>query len=151
MTMHQISELAVDDVSGFRLMLDMFGREFDEVDTYSGKQPSNAYIEDLLGSETFFALVARKGDAVIGALAAYELKKFEQERGEMYIYDLAVDAASRRQGIATALIHALGAIAKERGSWVMFVQADPQDQAAVALYEKLGVREDVYHFDIIPK
>lgn len=31
---------------------------------------------------------------------------------------------------------------------VIFVQADVGDAPAVALYSKLGVREDVLHFDI---
>jgi aminoglycoside 3-N-acetyltransferase I len=33
---------------------------------------------------------------------------------------------------------------------VIFVQADqePEDQPAIELYTKLGVREDVLHFDI---
>jgi aminoglycoside 3-N-acetyltransferase I len=31
---------------------------------------------------------------------------------------------------------------------VVCVQADPGDAAAVALYAKLGVREEVLHFDI---
>jgi len=42
---------------------------------------------------------------------AYELHKFEQQRSEIYIYDLAVLAAHRRQGIATAMIQALKKIA----------------------------------------
>jgi hypothetical protein len=32
----------------------------------------------------------------------------------------------------------------------MFVQADRGDDPAIALYSKLGVREDVLHFDIPP-
>ncbi len=83
-----------------------------------------------------------------GGLAAYELKKFEQPRSELYIYDLAVAAAHRRQGIATALIHALQKIAAARGAYVIFVQADAGDEPAVALYSKLGSREEVLHFDI---
>jgi aminoglycoside 3-N-acetyltransferase I len=35
-----------------------------------------------------------------------------------------------------------------RGSYVIFVQADLGDAAAIALYTKLGRREDVLHFDI---
>ena len=81
-------------------------------------------------------------------LAAYELKKFEQERSEIYIYDLAVAAGHRRRGVATALIRELQRIGTERGAYVIFVQADPPDAPAVALYSKLGVREDVLHFDI---
>ena len=37
---------------------------------------------------------------------------------------------------------------KTKGAYVVFVQADYEDEPAVALYTKLGVREDVLHFDI---
>jgi aminoglycoside 3-N-acetyltransferase I len=53
---------------------------------------------------------------VTGALCAYELRKFEQERSEIYIYDLAVAMTHRRQGIATALISSLQDIAAARGA-----------------------------------
>ena len=56
----------------------------------------------------------------------------------------------RRKGVATGLIRALGHIAEERGAYVMFVQADRGDDPAIRLYESLGTREDVYHFDIAP-
>ena len=56
--------------------------------------------------------------------------------------------AHRRKGIATALISELGKIAAERGAYVIFVQADLGDEPAIALYTKLGTREDVLHFDI---
>ena len=46
------------------------------------------------------------------------------------------------------LIDHLRPIARERGAWVIYVQADPPDAPATALYGKLGVREDVCHFDI---
>lgn len=69
---------------------------------------------------------------------------------EVYIYDFAVAEPHRRQGIATALISALKTVAAQRGAYVIFVQADLGDHAAIALYSKLGVREDVLHFDITP-
>ena len=87
---------------------------------------------------------------MVGGLAAYELEKFEQARSEVYIYDLAVREDHRRRHVATGLIRALGGIAKERGAYVMFVQADLGDDPAIRLYESLGTREDVYHFDIPP-
>jgi len=37
-----------------------------------------------------------KGGVVVGALAAYELKRFEQEHSEIYIYDLAVGSEQQR-------------------------------------------------------
>lgn len=151
MTDASVRRLTAEDLAMFRSMLDLFGRVFDEISTYSGNQPSDAYAESLLNSDTFYALVAEQGGNVVGAIAGYELKKFEQERSEFYIYDLAVDEAHRRKGVATALIDALGKIARERGAWTMYVQADPIDAPAVALYDKLGVREEVFHFDIAPK
>ncbi|MGH7615151.1 MAG: GNAT family N-acetyltransferase, partial [Gemmatimonadales bacterium] len=84
-----------------------FGEAFDAVETYTGNQPSADYLQRLLGSDYFIALAALKNGEVVGGIAAYELKKFEQERSEIYIYDLAVSAAHRREGIATALIQEL--------------------------------------------
>jgi len=85
---------------------------------------------------------------VIGGLVAYTLRKFERQRSEVYLYDLAVSAAHRRRGIATALIRTLQRLAAERGAWVVFVQADHGDDPAIALYTRLGTREEVLHFDL---
>lgn len=129
-------------------MLAMFGEAFADVATYSRARPAEAYLDALLGGKHFIALVATIDDVVVGGIAAYELQKFEQMRSEIYIYDLAVAQAQRRQGIATALIQDLREIAAARGAYVIYVQADLGDDAAIALYTKLGTREDVLHFDI---
>ena len=139
------------DVALIEAVLTTFGEAFNEVDTYSGARPSRAYLARLLGNDSFIALAALKGSEVVGGIAAYELKKFEQERSEIYIYDLAVAAAHRREGIATALIQELKKMAAARGVYVIFVQADLDDAPVIALYTKLGTREDVLHFDIAIK
>ena len=143
-----IARIGPGDLALMNSLLTLFGEAFGEADTFGTRRPSAAYLERLLGSDTFIALAAVADGAVIGGLAAYELRKFEQERSEIYIYDLAVAEAHRRQGVATALIEALRPIAAERGAWVIFVQADHGDDPAIALYTKLGTREDVLHFDI---
>jgi|SRR5262245_3397344 len=140
--------LGPDDITTMDGLLTMFGDAFDDSQTYGRARPSPAYLRRLLGSDYFIALAALRNDEVVGGLAAYELRKFEQERSEIYIYDLAVAAPHRRQGIATALILELKGIAAARGAYVIFVQADLGDEPAIALYTKLGVREDVLHFDI---
>lgn len=126
----------------------VFGHAFDDVARYTGSPPSTAYLQGLLAGDSFIAVAALLGDEVVGALAAYELKKFEQQRSEIYIYDLSVADAHRRQGIATALIEELTREGQRRNAYVVYVQADYGDDAAVALYTKLGTREDVMHFDI---
>jgi aminoglycoside 3-N-acetyltransferase I len=136
------------EVALMRAVSKVFGEAFDDVETFRKAPPSAAYLERLLGSDSFIALAALKDGEVVGGLAAYELRKYEQERSEIYIYDLAVAAAHRRQGIATALILELEKNAAVRGAYVIFVQADLVDAPAIALYTKLGTREDVLHFDI---
>lgn len=143
-----IRQLARHDQALMKTLLATFGDAFGEVETYVANQPSAGYLEQLLGTDYFIALAALKNGEVVGGLAAYELKKFEQERSEIYIYDLAVAVPHRREGIATALIQELGKLAAARGAYVIFVQADIGDAPAIALYSKLGVREDVLHFDI---
>jgi len=51
-------------------------------------------------------------------------------------------------GLASALIRRLQEIASSRNAWVVFVQADHGDEPAIALYRKLGIAEEVLHFDI---
>ena len=143
-----VRRLAATDVSSLEELATVFGDAFDEADTYTGRRPSAAYLRTLLADDTFIALVATRGSEVVGGVVAYELRKFEQERSEIYLYDLAVAEAHRRQGIAERLIRALEEVAASCGAYVVFVQADHGDDPAIALYSKLGTREEVLHFDI---
>jgi aminoglycoside 3-N-acetyltransferase I len=126
----------------------LFAEVFDEPGTYQAAVPDDEYLHDLLGGDSFIAVAAVIDDEVVGAVTAYVLAKPEQSRSEIYIYDLAVRADFRRQGVATGMIEALKTIARERGCHVIFVQADEGDLPAIALYESLGNRENVHHFDI---
>lgn len=141
-------QLTPSDVSVLKDLLRVFGEAFEDVDTYQGAVPTDDYLQSLLATPHFIVVVARRGDDVVGGLAAYELKKFERDRREIYIYDLAVAEEHRRKGVATALIGELKRIARERQAYVIYVQADKGDDPAIALYEASGRREDVLHFDI---
>ena len=147
----RVQVLTSEDIGAMRSMLAMFGEAFEDRASYVQAQPDDAYLGGLLSGKTFIAVAATSGQAVVGGLAAYVLPKFEQARTEIYIYDLAVAAACRRQGIATALIEELKRVALAKGAYVIYVQADYGDDPAIALYTKLGVREDVLHFDIPPR
>lgn len=114
-----IHRLGATDVAAVRAMLALFGDAFEDKDTYVANQPDDAYLHRLLSSDSFVAIAAYSGSAIVGGLAGYLLPKFEQSRSEFYIYDLAVD------------------------------QSHYGDDAAIALYTKLGTREDVMHFDIL--
>jgi len=145
-----VRRLGATDVEAMRQVNRLFGQVFDEVETFETAPPADEYLARLLGRDGFAALAAFDGDDPVGALCAYRLDKYEQQRSEYYIYDLVVAEEARRRGVATALIEALGQVAADEGAYVMFVQADHGDDPAIALYSKLGRREDVLHFDIDP-
>jgi aminoglycoside 3-N-acetyltransferase I len=129
-------------------LLTMFGKAFEDVEGWNTRRPGAVYLAKLLARPEVIVLAALSNGEVVGGLVAYELPKIEQPRSEIYIYDLAVEEAHRQQGIATALIEALQPIARACGAWVIYVQADYGDDPAVALYTKLGIKEEVMHFDI---
>ena len=143
-------QLSAEDVPMLKQLLRVFAEAFEDMDAYQSAIPRDEYLRSLLTNQGFIVLVALADDSVAGGLAAYVLQKFEQERLEIYIYDLAVAKQHRRKGIATKLINDLRQIALERGAYVIYVQADRTDEAAIKLYESLGTKEDVFHFDIKP-
>ena len=143
-------QLCAEDVQTLKQLLRVFADAFEDWDAYQRAVPQDEYLRSLLAKPYFIALVAVVGDKVVGGLAAYVLEKFEQERREIYIYDLAVQGQHRRKGIATRLINELRHLARERGIHIIYVQADKADEPAKALYESLGAKVDVFHFDIEP-
>ncbi len=80
-----IRQITPDDLETMDALLAAFGAAFEDVDTYTRHKPSAAYLRCLLGSESFIALAAVKDNAVVGGIAAYELRKFEQERSEIAV------------------------------------------------------------------
>lgn len=108
------------------------------------------HLESMLAKDSFLAIAAIHGDEVVGAIVAYEIPRLERNASEIYLYDLAVSSSFRRQGIATAMIRELQRIAAQRQVRTIFVQAHLEDEPAIALYSKLGKRQDAAHFDIEP-
>lgn len=145
-----ILRLGAADLGLARAMNALFAEAFEDLASYAHVPPDDHWLVETLARESVVALVALSGDRIVGAAVAYELDKLGQRRRELYLYDLAVAADCRRRGIATALIDALRHHAAARECHTLFVQADYGDDPAVALYTKLGTREEVLHFDIAP-
>ena len=145
---YAIRRLGADDVDLAFRWRDMFNSAFGEP---PGGVPSADYMRRLLADPKFIGLAAVSGADVIGGIAAYELVKYERERSEIYIYDLAVAEPHRRRGIGRALIEAVKPIARATGAWMIFVQADREDEPAIALYRSMGIEEQPLHFDIAPE
>ena len=147
-THFSIRRLASGDAAFAEQLNDIFGEAFEDQPTYQSNRPALDYLERLLSKEELLVIVGLVEGQLVGGLVAYEFAKLESARREIYIYDLAVRGAYRRQGIASALIAKLKKIASSRGAWVIFVQADYSDEPAIQLYRKIGTQEEVLNFDI---
>jgi ribosomal protein S18 acetylase RimI-like enzyme len=145
---YDYKQLGDSDVPILRQLLGVFAMAFDDYASYQGAVPVDAYLGNLLAKDHFIALAVLDGDDVVGGLTAYVLDKFEQDRREVYIYDLAVLETHRRKRIAKTLIASLTSIARERDAYGVIVLAEHGDTPAIRLYESLGTRQDVHLFEI---
>lgn len=134
--------LTEHDVSKLQKLNELFGAVFEDADNYQSRPPRAEYLADFLASDQNIVLVAEQDGQIVGGLVAYCLTKFEQERKEVYLYDLAVSADYQRHGVGKMLMNELRGIAKSLGAYIVFVQADEGDDA-VAFYESLGPVENL--------
>lgn len=143
-----VRRLEPGEGSMLREMLAVFAEAFGEGDAYLAAIPKDDYLARLLAKPHIVAIAGLVGDRVVGGIVAYVLDKFEQDRREVYIYDLAVAEAYRRRGIARAMIAELQQVASALDAFVIFVQADIEDAPAIELYRSIGRQMTAYHFDI---
>jgi ribosomal protein S18 acetylase RimI-like enzyme len=88
----------------------------------------------LPGHHLLFAFVEREP---VGFISGVELT--HPDKGtEMFLYELGVYEPHRRQGVGTALVGALAAVAAERSCYGMFVLIEPQNEAARRTYRRAG-------------
>jgi ribosomal protein S18 acetylase RimI-like enzyme len=86
----------------------------------------------LLADEATIFLVAFAGEEPIGFVFGYELPRRHGAPSILFIYELDVDAAHRRQGIARRLMSELERVARSRGITEGFVLTEPENAAANA-------------------
>lgn len=97
--------------------------------------------EHLFGSQPYASVQIAEWD---GAIAGYILYFFTyssfRKQPSLYLEDLFVRPAYRRQGIATALLRQLAAIAVERQCGRVEWSVLDWNQQAIAFYEGLGAK-----------
>jgi aminoglycoside 3-N-acetyltransferase I len=76
-------------------------------------------------------------DHPVGFISGVEL--IHPDKGtEMYVNEVAVAQAARHRGVATSLVKALAALAREVGCYGMWEVCDPDNDGAVATYRRVG-------------
>lgn len=108
---------------------------FDEPVTRAGA-------EDFLRRQGHVLLLATTTEGrSIGFVSGVEMRH-PDKHAEMFVYELGVDAAWRRQGVATALLLALRDEASRRGCRAMWTGTGADDRAALATYRGVGAEVD---------
>ncbi len=90
---------------------------------------------DLLDDERTIFLAALDGEAPVAFVLGYVLPRRHGDRTILFVYEVGVEESHRRRGIASELMRRL---AEEAGAGEGFVLAEPDNEAANALYRSLG-------------
>ncbi len=85
-----------------------------------------------------FFLLARQAEDYLGLAICFRLFSTFRRQPIMYIHDLIVAPAGRRQGIATALLQRIEEIAREQGCCKITLEVLERNEGAQSLYAKLG-------------
>ena len=147
---YHIKQVLPGEVDLVYELLSLFADVFDENETYRHNQPDRDYLIRHLENDSFLVVVALFGSKVVGGLTVFELTKFEQERKELFIYDLAVHENHRRRGVATSMIDKVKSLASERGSYMVFIQSEAEDEPSSMTYRQFSDPLKVFHFEFRP-
>jgi ribosomal protein S18 acetylase RimI-like enzyme len=96
---------------------------------------------DLLRSDSFWLLAARVDGQPAGLAAVARLPKADARVGFLFVDELWVLPAYRRQGVASALLRHIIALASDLGLAGVRLLVRPENEAARRLYRALGFGE----------
>src|ERR1700726_3440773 len=100
------------------------------VRVFKGSSRSPGSLRAFLGNPTNYLLIAEAGGEVGGFLMAYRLERADREAGQMFVYELGVPAPWRGQGLASALVEEITALARAEGMFEAFVLTSRDNEAA---------------------
>lgn len=135
----EIKKLSPRDVDQFVELIRVFEDVFEMKDF---SIPDKDHLRRVLETENFLAFVAISGGKVLGGLTAHVLQQYYFSTPQVYIYDLGVETGFQRQGIGRSLIAAALRHGKLSGAEEAFVQAELEDEDAIAFYRSTGPADE---------
>ncbi len=95
--------------------------------------PERDATERFLQSSLHHILLAYEEDVPVGFITGVE--ETHPDKGtEMFLYELAVDEASRNRGVGRALVRALAGVARQRECYGMYVLTETDNEPALRTY-----------------
>ena len=112
---------------------------------------AEAFLAARLQANESVIFIAQSGQALAGFTQLYPIFTSVGLRRSLLLNDLFVHQDYRQQGVATLLLNAAKAYAKEAGYKWLMLQTGADNWAAQALYEKNGwqkVQDVYYQYDV---
>ena len=95
-------------------------------------------LRDVIAAPGTFTVVAEGAGALIGYATAHPTYETGHAERGLYVGDVYVELAHRRQGVARALLAALAAAGRAQGAQHFWLTAQEGNHAAHALYRRIG-------------
>ena len=130
----RITRLRAADLDDALHLLSLMAEAFEE----HRDALSTNYLEGLLKREDFWLLAAYLDGVLVGGLTAHTLPMTRAQTAELFIYDLAVDEKSRRNGVGRRLVEEVQKAAAAQGIACIFVPTDNEDEHALDFYRAIG-------------
>ncbi len=108
---------------------------------------TDEYLSSMIKNSSCVILGAVVEAHVVGGLVAFFMTPIHGTK-ELYVYDIAVSPLFQKKGLGKQLVEALKQEARARGVGTIFVEAESEDEGAVAFYRAIGGEEvAVNHFN----
>jgi len=105
---------------------------------FKGSSRSAVSLQQFLANPANYLLIAEAEGEVGGFLMAYRLERADREASQMFVYELGVAMPWRGQGLATALVEEIKALARAEGMFEVFVLTSKGNEPARRLYARTG-------------
>lgn len=101
-------------------------------------EQSAAFLED---DRNWLLVATDESEHVVGFGLAFLLERWDGRR-HVFFYEIDVEEAAQRRGHGRALVEELKRMARDAGAFEMWVETEPDNAAANALYERAGAEND---------
>lgn len=132
----------IEKLNDLKELMNVFALAFE-----SSYETKDEYLSSMIQNTSCVILGAVTEDRIVGGIVAFEITPIHGTK-ELYIYDIAVHPLFQKQGIGKKLMEATKEEARARGVGTIFVEAESEDEGAVAFYRAIGGEEvAVNHFN----
>ncbi len=113
-------------------------RHLKSLEERNGREPSLPHLEAFLAQDTNYLILASSGGAPVGFLTAYRVPDYFSDGKMVYLFEIEVLTAYRRQGIAKRMVQRLIDLCIADGVEDIWVGTENDNLAAKRLYTSTG-------------